>query len=272
MDLKGFVEKIDGFMSFRASEQIDYFAFYFTVIMKESEFTASQILEAFNSLRLQPYTNISSYLSNNSRKKKGSSVKYLKNKTGYHLEANFEANLRKNINLEEDVPFINYKINTDSLTSKPSDIPFINNKIKKNAEFFTTMYYLFYHLENSIRKFLIQRLSSILGGNWESELISRVDLSKPCSIRGEVCLTEMLPERGDNILFYCMWDDYAKIILAVPDIFRIDKEKHEILAHLNSLGKIRNAIAHNATTIPKEYQDELTIFLTKYIKILKNNE
>jgi len=46
------------------------------------------------------------------------------------------------------------------------------------------------------------------------------------------------------------------------------KEADEVLAHLNSLSKIRNAIAHNTATIPKDYQDELTLFLKKYIKIV----
>ena len=81
----------------------------------------------------------------------------------------------------------------------------------------------------------------------------------------------MLQDRGDSILFYCMWDDYAKIIRHYPQIFSIAKDCDEVLAHLNSLAKIRNAIAHNTATIPKEYQDELTLFLKKYIKIMKNN-
>jgi hypothetical protein len=81
----------------------------------------------------------------------------------------------------------------------------------------------------------------------------------------------MLQDRGDNILFYCMWDDYGKIIKQYPLIFSNSKDCDEVLAHLNSLAKIRNAIAHNTATIPKEYQDELTLFLKKYIKIMKNN-
>lgn len=271
-DLHEYITRIEEFKKLKSSEQIDFFAFYFNIFKNEKVFSSSQISDAFIHLRLQPYSNIPKYLSDNSKKTKGKVLKYLKTKDGYYLEANFEEELRSKIKLEEDVPFINYRINNDSLTWKPSDIPFINNKIRKNAEFFTTLYYLFYHLENSIRKFLIQRLSSILGENWESQLISLVELSKPLSIRKEVNLTEMLPERGDNILYYCMWDDYAKIILEIPNIFKVDKEKNEVLAHLNSLGKIRNAIAHNASTIPKEYKDELTIFLAKYIKILKNNE
>ncbi len=273
LELKDFIGKVDNFRGIKASEQIDYFAYYFSIFKNTDYFVPTQISEAFSYLRLTPYSNIPKYLSDNANKKiKGKNLKFIKTKSGYQLEGNYELELRSKIKLEEEIPFINYKIDTTSLTWKPSDIPFTNSKIRKNAEFFATLYYLFYHLENSIRKFLIQRLTSLLGGTWESEIISKVDLVKACAIRKEVNLSEMLPERGDNILYYCMWDDYAKIMSTYPSIFKIVKEKDEVLAHLNSLGKIRNAIAHNAVTIPKEYQDELTIFLTKYIKILKNNE
>lgn len=114
-------------------------------------------------------------------------------------------------------------------------------------------------------------MTSIVGSNWESEICTKVDLGKAQSIRSEVNLSEMLPNRGDNILFYCMWDDYAKIILEYPQVFTKQKESSEILAHLNSMGKIRNSIAHNASIIPQEYKDELTLFIRKYIKILENN-
>ncbi|MEL6390865.1 MAG: hypothetical protein AAFQ02_11965, partial [Bacteroidota bacterium] len=65
---------------------------------------------------------------------------------------------------------------------------------------------------------------------------------------------------------------YAKIIEKYPQVFRKKEEKNEILAHLHTLTKIRNAIAHNAVTIPKEYQNEITVFLNKFIKIMKKNE
>ena len=82
----------------------------------------------------------------------------------------------------------------------------------------------------------------------------------------------MLPNRGENILFYCMWDDYASIIVEFPQIFDNKRESQEIVAHRGTLTKIRNAIAHNVATIAKEYQDELTIFLRKFISILKKHE
>jgi len=146
-----------------------------------------------------------------------------------------------------------------------------DSHLKKSAEFFSKLYFLLYHLENSIRKFLQQGLISILGTDWEKTILQTVDLTKAQVIRKEVSLSEMLPDRGENILYYWMWDDYGKIIRAQPSIFTKPKEADEVLAHLNSLAKIRNAIAHNTLTIPKDYQDELTIFQKKYIKIMTHN-
>lgn len=271
--LEKFISGVDNFKTLSTANQVDYFAFYFSVFLNENYFTPSQIQKAFEYLRLNPYSNIPRYLMecSNKAKKKKKPIKYLKGKNGYHLESNFEEDLRSSINLEEEKSFIDFEINQEKLDWKPNDIPFTNSKIRKNAKFFTTLYYLLYHLENSLRKFLINRLTSIVGANWETEICLKADLGKAQSIRSEVNLSEMLPERGDNILFYCMWDDYAKIILEYPQIFTKQKESSEILAHLNSMGKVRNAIAHNACTIPQEYKDELTIFIRKYIKILENN-
>ena len=271
--LTDYIEKIKDFKSLKSSEQVDFFAYYLSIVLNENYFSPSQIQKAFEHLRLSPYSNIPKYLIDNSNnaKKKKKTIKYLKGKEGYHLESNFEDELRKSINIEEEASFIDFDINQDKLDCKPSDIPFTNTKIRKNAKFFTTLYFLLYHLENSIRKFLINRLTAIIGSSWEVEICAKVELGKAQSIKAEVNLSEMLPDRGDNILFYCMWDDYAKIIVEYPQVFSKPKEASEILAHLNSLAKVRNAIAHNASTIPKEYQDELTIFIKKYIKILENN-
>lgn len=219
-----------------------------------------------------PYSNVSQYLNDNSNKAKTKKkkVKFIKTKDGFNFLSAYENELKSKIK-DKEVDFINFSVNQDSLEWKPSDIPYLNSKIKKNAEFFSKLYFLLYHLENSIRKFLNTRLSSILGSDWEKTLIQTVDLTKATSIRKETNLSEMLQDRGDNILFYCMWDDYGKIIKQYPLIFSNSKDCDEVLAHLNSLAKIRNAIAHNTATIPKEYQDELTLFLKKYIKIMKNN-
>lgn len=271
-ELKDFVQTVENFDKLKSSEQVDFFGHFFIYVKKQDFFTPSQIENAFATLRLLPYSNVPQYLNDNSNKAKTKKkkVKFIKTKDGFHFLSSYENELKSKIQVRE-VDFINFSVNQDSLELKPSDIPFLNSKIKKNAEFFSKLYFLLYHLENSIRKFLNTRLSSILGSDWEKTLIQTVDLTKATSIRKETNLSEMLQDRGDSILFYCMWDDYGKIIKQYPQIFSNAKDCDEVLAHLNSLAKIRNAIAHNTATIPKEYQDELTLFLKKYIKIMKNN-
>lgn len=271
-ELQDFVQTVENFEKLKASEQIDFFGHFFIYVKKQDSFTPAQIEKAFAILRLLPYSNVPQYLNENSNKArtKRKKVKFIKTKDGFHFLSAYESELKSKIK-DKEVDFINFSINQDSLNWKPSDIPFLNSKIKKNAEFFTKLYFLLYHLENSIRKFLTTRLPSIHGSDWEKRLIQEVDLTKARSIRKETNLSEMLQDRGDSILYYCMWDDYAKIIKQYPQIFSIAKDCDEVVAHLNTLAKIRNAIAHNTATIPKEYQDELTLFLKKYIKIMKNN-
>lgn len=271
-ELSAFTKTVENFDKLKSSEQIDFFGHFLIYVKKQSFFTPTQIEKAFSTLRILPYSNIPKYLTDNSNKAKTKKkkVKFIKTKEGFHFVSTYETELKLKIQ-ENEVDFISFSVNQESLDWKPSDIPFLNSKIKKNAEFFSKLYFLLYHLENSIRKFLNHRLSSVIGTNWEAELIKNVDLTKAVTIRKETNLSEMLQDRGDSILFYCMWDDYGKIIRQYSQIFSIAKDCDEVLAHLNSLAKIRNAIAHNTATIPKEYQDELTLFLKKYIKIMKNN-
>lgn len=271
-DLKHFTTLVADFDNLSSAHKVDLFAYFLSNQDKIHEFVSADIATCFTHLKISPYSNIPQYLRNNSNlaKPKKKKIKFLSSKNGFQLEAIFEKELKQLIK-EVETPFINYSVNADSLEWKPSDIPFLNSKIRKNAEFFSKLYFLLYHLENSIRKFLQQRLLSIIGNNWESEIVAYVDLKKAQAIKAEVNLSEMLSERGDSILYYCMWEDYTKIIRYKPEVFARPKEADEVLAHLNSLSKIRNAIAHNTSTIPKEYQDELTLFLKKYIKIMSQN-
>nr|WP_295927209.1 hypothetical protein [uncultured Dyadobacter sp.] len=271
-ELKGFTTLIEGFDNLRAADKIDFFAYFVSNQDKNHEFKASDIADCFSAYKIVPYSNIPQYLRKNSNtsKPKPKKIKFLATKYGFHIEANFAKEL-KSVIKEVETPFINFTVDSNGLDWKPSDIPFLNSKARKSADFFTKLYFLLYHLENSVRKFLQLRLSSIIGSSWEADILSNVDLKKAQSIRSEVSLSEMLPERGENILFYCMWEDYAKIIRYKPEVFTRPKEADEVLAHLNSLSKVRNAIAHNTATVPKEYQDELTLFLKKYIKIMSKN-
>lgn len=68
--------------------------------------------------------------------------------------------------------------------------------------------------------------------------------------------------------FHCIWDDHGKIIKQYPQKSVNTRDCNAVWAPLNSVIKIRNAITHNTVTISKEYQDEVTLFLKKYISRL----
>ena len=73
-----------------------------------------------------------------------------------------------------------------------------------------------------------------------------LDLSRSKAIRLETDNSGLFPKRGETILNYCMWDDYGAIMMEYPNVF-IDNNKdlNEIIAHIASMTKIRNAIAHH---------------------------
>lgn len=264
--LEDFIKSIKEFNNLKSSEMIDYFGFFYIEILRYEFFISKDISNAFKELRIEPYTNISQYLIKFSIKSKNQ--KFIKLKNGFIFIRNYDVELKSKID-QYETAFLDFKVDVESFDWKPADIHFLNKNERKNAHFFTKLYFLFYHLENSVRNFLKKRLIALLGNNWEEEILIKVDLNRAATIKKETDLSEMMEERGDNILHYCMWDDYGKIIKVYPNIFHSRQETDEISAHLSSMTKIRNGIAHNSSTVPKEYQDELTVFLKKYIKIVK---
>lgn len=80
-ELELFILRIPEFKEKTAAQLIDYFAFYLQQVCKQSVFSACQIRKCFDSLSIQPYSNIPYYLSRNSQKK----GKYIKKKDGYIL-------------------------------------------------------------------------------------------------------------------------------------------------------------------------------------------
>ena len=264
-DLENFINRVEAFDMLKKSEMIDYFGFFYIEILKNNYFSSKDITLAFSSLRIEPYTNILHYL--NKFSEKGRQQKFIKTKNGFCFIRNYDDELKGKIK-DEEKTFLEFVINSESSEWKPSDVPFLNKNERKNAHFFTKLYFLFYHLENSIRNFLKKRLLALLGNDWENEIKVKIDLKKAEAIKKDTDMSDMMAERGDNILHYCMWDDYGKIIKYYPKIFNNQQETDEIIAHLSSMTKIRNGIAHNSSTIPKEYQEELNVFLRKFVRII----
>lgn len=88
--LESFVLTVKDFDNLPASKKIDFFAYFLLIERKLDGFSKNDIIECFNTLHLQPYSNVSSYLANNS---KGKSKKYIKKSNGYFLERVFKLTL-----------------------------------------------------------------------------------------------------------------------------------------------------------------------------------
>lgn len=89
-ELEVFIETIEEFESYSLSEQIDIFAYFTLIVQKKDGFLAKDILLCFNCLHLKPHSNISYYLTTNSKDKKG---KFLKRDGKYYIQRLFKQKL-----------------------------------------------------------------------------------------------------------------------------------------------------------------------------------
>lgn len=95
--LETFIEKVDGFEGLSASSQIDFFAYYLLFENNNDGFVAKDIMICFESLHIHPYSNISSYLSANT---KGKGKKFIKKNNGfYYIERTFKQLLESQIGI-----------------------------------------------------------------------------------------------------------------------------------------------------------------------------
>lgn len=203
-----------------------------------------------------------------SEQSKENLIAQLKRKLDYSYDNRRKVPLYK----KDNTPFKSFKVKFEIENISPDDIPNISSKEKKNAKFFTSLYYLFYHLEVSLRNYLRKRLKAIYGASWEMTIKNSNLIPHAFALKKTVTLSECFPNRGDDLLNYCNWVDYPILIKSDDKIWdRNKEEKDEFCSHLNSMYKIRNAIAHNAETIPKEIIQEMEVFIKKYIRIFKQN-
>jgi len=83
MALEEFVYKISDFNNLSAAQRIPYFAYYLQEVEKQEYFQAKNIVNCFDLLNVSAYSNVASYLSNNS---KGKNSLFIKKKNGYVVE------------------------------------------------------------------------------------------------------------------------------------------------------------------------------------------
>lgn len=95
--LDGFLLQIPDLANQLPATVIDYFVFFLTVIQGEPHATPAAVERCFEISKIQKYSNIASYLSRNAKRSKGKTPKYIKTKSGYHLERSAELDLQKTL-------------------------------------------------------------------------------------------------------------------------------------------------------------------------------
>ena len=80
-NLESFIQKVNEFANLKSSEQIKFFVYYLTS-NNDSWVLPKDVYNCFEKLRLQPYSNISSYMSKFSS---GKNAIFIKSKLGYKL-------------------------------------------------------------------------------------------------------------------------------------------------------------------------------------------
>lgn len=184
--LEAFLLKVPAYQEMASSEMIDYFTYFLTVIEENSAVQPSDIDACFSLTRLDKYSNISSYLSKNSKKNKGKKPKFIKAKDGYCLERSRQLEVQKNLH---DGPA---KIETShllrSLLSKLSDKNeqlFLQEAIEcyeigaKRASIVLVWILSIHHMYNYIYSNELKAFNSVLAKNKDKRVkitkVSKID-------------------------------------------------------------------------------------------------
>lgn len=102
-NIQKYIDSINDFYELTKPEQVDLFCYFLEEIEHYSGYKPNDVSKCFESARLDSYSSISTYLSRNTKGKRGKPVKYLKSKTG-HYQLNSPFKLELNIIASQSTP------------------------------------------------------------------------------------------------------------------------------------------------------------------------
>lgn len=95
MTIEQFISKIKDFNEMQPSQKIEYFVYFFTVILGNEGVKSKEVENYFNDLKISKYSNIPLYLKSNSKKTKTKPAKFILHNNAYHLERSKKSELDK---------------------------------------------------------------------------------------------------------------------------------------------------------------------------------
>jgi hypothetical protein len=109
MSLEHFAASIKDFDALAASNKIDFFIYYLTIIKDQEGVKSKDVDACFNELKTRKYTNTSQYLAKNAKKQRNKLPKFIVQKGLYHLERTRKAEMDAFVNAPKTIaPSSNY--------------------------------------------------------------------------------------------------------------------------------------------------------------------
>jgi hypothetical protein len=96
--LDSFLTQLPNLNGKKPSELVEYFIYFLTIIKGQDVARPSDVGRCFEISRLPKYSNVSTYLSRNSKKRKNQPPRFLNISGGYQLERNAQLELEKSLN------------------------------------------------------------------------------------------------------------------------------------------------------------------------------
>jgi hypothetical protein len=115
-DIEAFSLKIPKLTSRPSRELIPVFGYYFQIILSHKSFSASEVKSCFKKLSLKPYSNVSAFLSANS---KGKIPLFLKQKEGYSLTRKTTETISTELDIPPQIPVSNAFIDLSLFNDAP---------------------------------------------------------------------------------------------------------------------------------------------------------
>ncbi len=131
-NLEEYISKVKDFQSLSKTDIIDYFAFYLLEFQNNKWVKAKDIDNCFKEVKIPPYSNINRYLWDKSKKIRGKSQKFIKDKDWFYSLSRYRIEeLRLNIILDEAKIKVHWTLRglLEKLTNK-SEKDFLEEAIK----------------------------------------------------------------------------------------------------------------------------------------------
>lgn len=127
--------------------------------------------------------------------------------------------------------------------------------IWKQALEMSSVYSLIYCIENTLRNFVVDRLSERIGLDWWDKCVSKKIKDAAQKLKTSEEKNKYHSSRGDSLIQYTMMDNIAQIIIGNWDEFSdIIPNQAWIISRMDDLTMCRNVIAH--TGVLPQYEIE----------------